>query len=68
MSKFVDYEKDGDCIGVWYSESLCKLCTHTPLFFLCCVIHGVSMSTMVSYTFLGGAVCNKCLSENVIVV
>jgi len=58
-------EKDGDCVGVWFCESLHKWCTHTPLFFLCCVIHGVSMSTTLSYVFLGGTICNKCPSENV---
>jgi len=40
---------------------------HTPLYFSFVVflIQGVSMSTTLSYIFLGGAVCNKCLSENV---
>ena len=28
-------ERDWDCIEMWYSESLCKWCTHTPLFFQC---------------------------------
>jgi hypothetical protein len=66
MSKFVDYGESWWLYGSVVFWILMQVVYTPHLYFSCVVfIQGVRMSTALSYIFLGGAVCNKCLFKNV---